>query len=103
VRRSLLNDPTNFRFGTPEGPLGGNNERDFVFLLFPGSGNGSILPTATAPTAANAGALINLPKLNNDSDAATQLVLFLALDGNLGKYNQSSLAACLRTRWLRQR
>ena len=68
--------------------LGGNNERDFVFLLFPGSGNGSILPTATAPTAANAGALINLPKLNNDSDAATQLVLFLALDGNLGKYNQ---------------
>jgi len=59
-----------------------------VFLLFPGSGNGSILPTATAPTAANAGALINLPKLNNDSDAATQLVLFLALDGNLGKYNQ---------------
>jgi hypothetical protein len=83
--------------------LGGNNERDFVFLLFPGSGNGSILPTATAPTAANAGALINLPKLNNDSDAATQLVLFLALDGNLGKYNQSSLAACLGTRWLRQR
>jgi hypothetical protein len=68
--------------------LGGNNERDFVFLLFPGSGNGSILPTATAPAAAAAGAQINLPKLNTDSDAATQLVLFLALGCNLAKYNQ---------------
>ena len=68
--------------------LGGNNERDFVFLLFPGSGNGSILPTATAPAAAAAGAQINLPKLNADSDAATQLVLFLALGCNLAKYNQ---------------
>jgi hypothetical protein len=68
--------------------LGGNNERDFVFLLFPGSGSGSILPTATAPAAARAGAQINLPKLNNDSDAANQLVLFLALGGNLGKFNQ---------------
>jgi hypothetical protein len=26
--------------------------------------------------------------LNNDSDAANQLVLFLALGGNLGKFNQ---------------
>ena len=68
--------------------LGGNNERDFVFLLFPGSGNGSILPTATAPAAAAAGAQINLPKLNSDTDAATQLVLFLALGCNLAKYNQ---------------
>ena len=68
--------------------LGGNNERDFVFLLFPGSGSGSILPTATAPAAARAGAQINLPKLNNDSDAANQLVLFLGLGGNLGKFNQ---------------
>ena len=70
------------------GLLGGNNERDFVFLLFPGSGGGSILPTATAPTLARAGALINLPKLNNDGDAANQLVLFLALGGNLARYNQ---------------
>jgi hypothetical protein len=38
-----------------------------------------------APTLARAGMQINLPKLNNDSDAATQLVLFLALGGNLGK------------------
>jgi hypothetical protein len=70
------------------GLLGGNNERDFVFLLFPGSGSSSILSTANAPTAARAGALINLPKLNNDSDAATQLVLFLSLGGNFRKYNQ---------------
>ena len=68
--------------------LGGNNERDFTFLLFPGSGSSSILPTATAPTLARAGAQINLLKLNNDSDAATQLVLFLSLGGNLHKYNQ---------------
>ena len=70
------------------GLLGGNNERDFVFLLFPGSGGGSILPTATAPTLARAGALINLPKLNDDGDAANQLVLFLSLGGNLARYNQ---------------
>jgi hypothetical protein len=68
--------------------LGGNNERDFIFLLFPNSGGGSILPTANAPTAAAAGALINLPKLNDDTDAANQLVLFLALNANLTKYNQ---------------
>lgn len=68
--------------------LGGNNERDFTFLLFPGSGGGSVLPTANAPVAARAGALINLPKLNNDTDAANQLVLFLALNGNLTKYKQ---------------
>ena len=41
-----------------------------------------------APTLARAGMQINLPKLNNDSDAASQLVLFLALGGNLRKYNQ---------------
>jgi hypothetical protein len=70
------------------GLLGGNNERDFVLMLFPGSGNGSVLPTATAPTAARAGAQLNLPKLNNDSDAANQLILFLALGGNLRKFNQ---------------
>ena len=70
------------------GLLGGNNERDFTFMLFPNSGGGSMLPTANAPTAAAAGALINLPKLNNDTDAANQLVLFLALNGNLARYNQ---------------
>ena len=70
------------------GFLGGNNERDFIFLLFPNSGGGSILPTANAPTAAGAGALNNLPKLNDDSDAASQLVLFLALNCNFTKYSQ---------------
>src|SRR5262249_11409178 len=70
------------------GFLGGNNERDCTFLVFPNSGGGSILPTANAPTAASAGALNNLPKLNDDSDAASQLVLFLALNCNFTKYSQ---------------
>ena len=65
--------------------LGGNNERDFVFLLFPGSGSTSTVSTAAAT---RVGAQLNLPKLNNDSDAATQFVLFLALGGNLAKFNQ---------------
>jgi hypothetical protein len=69
------------------GLLGGNNERDFVFLLFPGSHSSTLL-TGTVPMASRAGALINLPKLNDDNDAANLLILFLAVGGNLGKFNQ---------------
>jgi hypothetical protein len=68
--------------------LGGNNERDFVFLLFPGSGHGGTLLTGTLPLASRAGALANLPKLNDDNDAAIQLILFLAVGGDLGKFNK---------------
>ena len=68
--------------------LGGNNERDFVFLLFPGSAHGDPLLTGTSPVASRTAALANLPKLNDDSDAAIQLILFLAVGGNLGKFNR---------------
>ncbi len=68
--------------------LGGNNERDFVFLLFPGSAHGDPLLTGTSPVASRTAALTNLPKLNDDDDAANQLILFLAVGGNLGKFNK---------------
>jgi hypothetical protein len=68
--------------------LGGNNERDFLFLLFPGSGHGGTLLTGTFPLASSAGAMANLPKLNVDDDAAIQLILFLALGTDLDKFNK---------------
>jgi hypothetical protein len=69
------------------GLLGGDNERDFLFLLFPGSGGGNWL-SGTFPAVSSMGAMANLPKLNNDDDAALQLILFLALGTDLAKFNQ---------------
>jgi hypothetical protein len=68
--------------------LGGNNERDFVFMLFPGSVQVSTLLTGADPKASRAAALAALPKLNDDNDAANQLILFLALGCNLNKFNR---------------
>ncbi len=73
--------------------LGGNNERKFTFLLFPGSGTPNVQPNAAA---GRAGALNNLPKLNSDSDAASQLVLFLALGCNSAKFNQAKSGSLSR-------
>ena len=68
--------------------LGGNNERDYTFLLFPGSGRSGTSLTGTTPLTTRAGATTNLPKLNDDDDAAIQLILFLALGMNLDRYNR---------------
>jgi hypothetical protein len=59
-----------------------------LFLLFPGAAQVSTLLTGATPAASRAAALAALPKLNDDTDAANQLVLFLALGCNLHKFNQ---------------
>ncbi len=68
--------------------LGGNEENDHLFLVFPRSGAGLDGVTSSVQGAPSFAASAELAKLNHDDDAAQDLILFLAAGADLAKFNR---------------